>query len=310
MKVMDIIDLHCDLLAYLVLSPDRTPRDLISRCSIPQLEAGRVQTQVLAISSETGIYSLLAGLEQFKIFLTLSEEYPGRFLPAIENASSFALENEPLDMVLKRLEKILAQILPLYISLTWNGENRFGGGCGAACGLKEDGKELLRFLSGKGIAVDFSHTSDHLASDLFNFIDQESLNIPVMASHSNFRAIVNNVRNLPDDIAKEIMRRRGIIGLVFYSSFLKAPEKLSKMVEHGLDLGGEKALALGADFFCLDDLTGLLHHGGGFFDEMADSSCYPQALDQLRKFTPLPETQLEGIASQNAFAFIEKFIPV
>lgn len=301
---MEVIDLHCDLLAYLALSPDRTEHDPIFRCSVPLQDAGGVKTQVLAIASETGVYSLLMGLHQLKIFLALSEKYPGRFLPAFENASSFALDSEPLETVLKRLETILTQIHPLYISLTWNGENRFGGGCGAKCGLKEDGKELLRFLSGRGIAVDFSHTSDLLAHDLLNLIDKEELNIPVMASHSNFRAIVDNIRNLPDDIAKEIMKRKGIIGLVFYSSFLGSPENLPKMVEHGLELGGENALAFGADFFCLDDLTALLHHGGGFFDEMANSSCYPHVLEQLSAFD-----SVERIASKNAADFIEGHIP-
>ncbi|GEM_PF-5863961 len=44
-----VIDLHCDLLGYLIESPNRTPHDAIARCSLPQLRAGGVATQVLAI---------------------------------------------------------------------------------------------------------------------------------------------------------------------------------------------------------------------------------------------------------------------
>lgn len=306
---MDIFDLHCDLLAYLALSPDRDPYHPSIRCSAPQLNDGNVKRQVLAISSETGIYSLLMGLKQLEIFLSLSHQYPvdfpkKRILPAFENASCFALETEPLDTVFKRLEQILKKIHPLYISLTWNGENRFGGGCGSQKGLKEDGKELLRFLSKTGIAIDFSHTSDLLAYDIFDLIDQEGLDLPVMASHSNFRSVVDNIRNLPDPIAKEIINRKGLIGLVFYSKFLGSPQKLIDMVQYGLDLGGQNALAFGADFFCLDDLTALLLHGGSFFQELADSGCYQSALAMLKQEGSYSQELLEAISSKNAELFI------
>ena len=304
---MEFIDLHCDLLAYLALSPERTPLDQRSRCSVPQLNEGRVKTQVLAISAETGIYSLLMGLQQIKCFLDVQETYPGRFLPAFENASAFSLESEPLDTVFKRLENILKEIHPTYISLTWNGENRFGGGCGAKCGLKGDGRELLRYLNGKGIAIDFSHTSDSLAYDLFDFIDKERLDILVMASHSNFREVVENIRNLPDDIAKELIKRKGLIGMVFYTSFLESPDNLISMIEHGLKLGGEEALAFGADYFCLDDLFSLLHHGGGFFDEMADSSCYPKVIESISEL--FDKELLSSIACKNALDFLLRSQP-
>ena len=67
---MDVIDLHCDLLGYLAMSPDRTPEDPIVRCSLPQLKAGNVKTQVLAISSETNYTSLNFGLKQLEAFVS------------------------------------------------------------------------------------------------------------------------------------------------------------------------------------------------------------------------------------------------
>ena len=167
---MEIVDLHCDLLLYLAFSPNRDPFHPVARCSAHQLKAGNVSLQILAIYAETKPHSLLLGLKQLEIFQSLSQKYPEYFnshniRPAFENASAFALETEALDEVLERLENILTQIKPLYISLTWNGENRFGGGCGSASGLKKDGEELLTFLSGKGVAIDFSHASDKLARD-------------------------------------------------------------------------------------------------------------------------------------------------
>ncbi|NGX37028.1 MAG: hypothetical protein K1000chlam2_00178 [Chlamydiae bacterium] len=304
---MNIVDLHCDLLSYLAAKPGRDPLNPIIRCSGPQLKAGNVTLQTLAIFSETTDDSFLFGLKQIEIFLSLSQKYPDYFtedniVPAFENASAFALENEPLDDIFTRLENILTQITPLYISLTWNGENRFGGGCGSQAGLKPDGKELLQFLSGRGIAIDFSHTTDKLARDILNTIDTHNLDLRVLASHSNFRAVHDHIRNLPDEIAQEIIRRKGLIGFVLYKAFLGAPENLQKQIEHGLKLGAQNALAFGADFFCLDDFSGLVGPNGGFFESMSDASKYPSILAQLA----LSEEMLLALSSQNAHSFIKK----
>ncbi len=276
---MEVIDLHCDLLSYLALSPSRNPLNPAPRCSGPQLKAGNVKIQTLAISSETTIYSLCFGLRQLEIFLQLPKEYPEYFsnesiIPAFENASCFCIETEPLQDVFDRLEDICSRISPLYIGITWNGENRFGGGCGSEAGLKEDGMELLKFLSGKGIAIDFAHATDTLARETLHFIDANNLQLSVMASHSNFRALQGHMHNLPDDIAKEIIQREGLIGLVFVPKFLEKPENLYKQIEYGLKLGGENSLAFGADFFCTEDLSMIFPGEFSFFDEMSDAFQY------------------------------------
>jgi len=306
---MDIVDLHCDLLSYLAVNPDRTPLHPEVRCSGPQLKSGNVKVQVLAISAMTDYASLLIGLKQIEIFHSLTKKYSEFFtqdniIPAFENASAFCTEQEPLEAVFKRLESILENLTPLYISLTWNGENRFGGGCGANVGLKPDGKELLRFLSGRGIAIDFSHTSDLLAYDIFKSIDQEGLDLKVMASHSNFRSVVDHPRNLPNTIAQEIIRRKGIIGLVLYPKFLGSLKCLAKQIEYGLNLGGEKALAFGADFFFTDDWQSALTEPVGFFDEMSDSSKYPSIIHTLKNEFKLSPEVLQNLCHQNALEFL------
>ena len=70
--------------------------------------------------------------------------------------------------------------------------------------------EFLKYLSKV-----LSHTSDALAHDIFNHIDKHKLAVPVIASHSNFRSVSDHVRNLPDEIANEIVNRNGLIGMNF-----------------------------------------------------------------------------------------------
>ena len=163
-------------------------------------------------------------------------------------------------------------------------------------------------MSCTGIAIDLSHTSDHLAYGLLEHIDKEKINIPILASHSNFRAVSNYARNLPDDIAKEIIRRNGIIGLNFIRYLLgrDAPHALAKHVEHLLNLGGEKSLSFGADFFYNGDvsISNRKPVDELFFPHFSHAGTYPIVLEMLKKELSLPDTVLANLSSHNFLRFI------
>ena len=176
---------------------------------------------------------------------------------AIENGSGIFGENETLDMGLKRLEtldKTYGRVV--YIGMTWNSENRFGGGALTDVGLKADGRALLDFLAGKRIAFDASHTSDRMLQEALEYISARKHDIPVIASHSNLRAVNPVPRNLPDSLASEILLRGGIIGLNLYKPFVGPSDAsyLVRQLKHLLHLGGEAQVCLGADFFYHGDL--------------------------------------------------------
>ncbi len=318
---LPIADLHCDLLGYLAEKPHRSVNDLDAQCSLPQMKQGGVVFQTLAIFTETGKGSAIKGARQFSLFQKLLEERPKEFfpfkknplpfkpitiIPAIENASGLLEEDEPFDLCLKRLEKMHREGPLLYISLTWNAENRFGGGNVSKKGLKRDGEIILEFLDGKKIAIDFSHTSDHLAHDLLNYIDKKNLAVQPIASHSNFRIVSDVPRNLPDEIARELIRRKGVIGLNFVNRFIgNDPSDFLKQIEHGIALGGEKSLCLGADFFPEVDMpASLAHMLPCFFKGYSGSDCYPRLIDLLR--TRFPEETVKRIAHQNLEAFLAR----
>ncbi len=234
-------------------------------------------------------------------------------IPAIENASVFADETEHFDSVIRRLENYIQAIGPIfYISLTWDEENRFGGGNRSSVGLKEDGKRLLEYVDGKKIAIDLSHTSDKLAFEMLEWIDKKGLDISLIASHSNFRKLSNYPRNLPDELAKEIIQRKGLIGLNFFGAFIHDtdPTVLARHVEYGLALGGEDALCFGADFFfcssaSLSSLKQKYQREVLFYKELENSSVYPAVLRLFQEKIHLKEAQLQKIASQNAVTFLK-----
>lgn len=323
-----IVDLHCDLLSFLQTKPERTPFDPLSRVSHAQMKSGGVRLQTLAIFTYPKKGSTDLARQQIEIFSHLPLRYRDHYaffrgeesldhpsdkifiLPAFENASGFCEEGEAIELGLARLQHLYEKLKRiLYISLTWDGENRFGGGNGSTIGLKEDGKHLLRWMDGKKIAVDLSHTSDLLAHDILNFIDKHKLDICVIASHSNFRSVTEAARNLPDEIALEIIKRRGIIGFNFFSVFLGSSTNILKHVEHGLKLGARDALCFGADFFCDQDFPGIEKKYKSdilFFDELSDASKYPAILQLFSNQLTLPHPQLKAIASDNFLAFAKR----
>ena len=135
------------------------------------------------------------------------------------------------------------------VTLTWNGENAIGSGSQTDHGLTAFGREAVRELIRWGIVLDVSHLNDRGFWDLMEETDG-----PVAASHSNARAMCPHRRNLTDRQAREIARRGGLVGLNYYSPFLRSDgraaefEDVYRHAAHFLELGLEHCLALGSDF--------------------------------------------------------------
>jgi microsomal dipeptidase-like Zn-dependent dipeptidase len=315
------VDLHCDLLYYL-LRAGATLDDKELGCSLPYLREGNVKVQVMAMYAGTGADSTSYGLKQSRLFsdLTKNENFflfnkdnykeSGNenrigIIASIENASAFCDENQSLDSGFKNLEAIIENVDKVfYIGITHHLENRFGGGNNATAGLKEDGKVLIDYIAGRNIAIDLAHTSDQLAYDIFTYIDQRNYSIPVLASHSNYRSVYQNNRNLPDELAKEVIRRKGLIGLNFIKDYVDTtnPDRIYEHIQYGLDLGGENSMAYGADYFYWKDHPDTSRYPF-FFPEHSNASGYPAINKEIEK--RFSSELAEKISHRNALNFIE-----
>jgi membrane dipeptidase len=321
---LPIIDTHCDLLSYLAKIPGASA-DLTQDvpCAIPFLQRGNVKLQVCAIYTDVKAGSVgLATKQAFKYremlmafaedvvqadedFLeTIDQQIKISLVAAIENAAGLAEEKDPIDKAFTQLEhliKLTGRIA--YISLTHHTENRFGGGnYTEGIGLKKDGKYLLDYISGKNIAIDLSHTSDLLAEGILNHIDRNKLEIPIIASHSNFRNIWKHKRNLTDEFVKEIVLRKGIIGINFLRAFLddQNPDRIYEHILYGLGLGAGEQLCFGADFFYTKDFPDKSRHPI-YFPNLENASKYPSILEKLSE--DLSKDQLEKLAYKNCQRF-------
>jgi microsomal dipeptidase-like Zn-dependent dipeptidase len=317
-----IIDLHCDLPVYLLMKEQATPFSKEIGVGLPFLKEGNVALQVMAIFTAVEKASSQEAFDQSVLYKKLLTDYSDHFIQAklnfdvadsdkvgivasLESASGLCNEEEPLDNAFSNFDRILNNVERLfYISLTHHTENRFGGGNYSTAGLKPDGEVLLEYISGKQIAIDLSHTSDALARDILDFTYKKNLQIPVIASHSNYRPIWVHPRNLLDEVAKEIIARKGVIGMNFVRAFVNndKPEAMIDHLNYGISLpGGEDTICFGADFFFTGDVPDP-ERDPYYFPEHGDASKYPEILKSLKDH--LTKDQIEKLAYKNVTNFI------
>jgi len=120
-----------------------------------------------------------------------------------------------------------------YMTLTWNNSNGWADSSGDTDeasvphtkeGLSEFGKDVVYEMNRLGMMVDVSH-----ASDKTFFRTLVISRAPIIASHSDARALCDAPRNLTDDMLRAIANsggpdsKGGVVMVNFYSAFLSQP---------------------------------------------------------------------------------------
>jgi len=100
-------------------------------------------------------------------------------------------------------------------SLGWNERNPLTGSQVTGGGLTDQGKAYVKEAQRLGMLVDVSHISDEGFWDIMKITDA-----PIIATHSNSRAVCNHSRNLTDDMFRAICETGGVAGLNVYSAFI------------------------------------------------------------------------------------------
>ncbi len=138
------------------------------------------------------------------------------------------------------------------IVLTWNYENEIGYPNYEYTykdkGLKPFGIEVVKKMNELGMIVDVSHLSDGGFWDCIKYSNK-----PIIASHSNARAVHDHPRNLTNEMILALRDKGGVMGINFYSGFLDGSNlsKVSSIVKHIKyikDLAGIDVIALGTDY--------------------------------------------------------------
>lgn len=138
-----------------------------------------------------------------------------------------------------------------HASLTWNEENNLATGVAGNSdrGLTSIGLEAVKKMEELGMIIDVSHANEKTFWDIYNNTSK-----PIIASHSNAKALCEHRRNLTDEQIKAIANRDGLIGINAYKGFVsletnqQTMERFVDHIEYIISLVGIKHVALGFDF--------------------------------------------------------------
>lgn len=292
---MKFFDAHCDT----VLSVQAGSHDFLSdqgdgQVSLPGMISAGVCAQVFAcfvLSREWPEAEREAAEDAIRTIHELIENSDGKMRIALDAATLreayrdgpiaaiLALEGaDPLKGNAESLRAFHAMGVRSLIP-AWE-DNAFSGTAfGRNTSLTTEGEKLVELCEELSIAVDVSHLSDRAFDRTM-----EITRSPVIASHSNTRAICPTNRNLTDGMIRQIADRGGVLGINLSSDFLDpdflnrertvwnkymldfpspAYEKLYEAevaalprptsdwilrhVIHAIDVGGEDCIGIGGD---------------------------------------------------------------
>jgi len=210
-------------------------------------------------------------------------------------------------------------------------------------GLNALGKKIVTRMEEVRMIIDVSHTSDDTVEDVLDVTSA-----PLMASHSNARALCDIPRNLPDDLIKEIAARNGYIGVNFFPVFLKKTiyeqarknvEKYEQQYKEMLQRNADDPDSISREESDLNqkyvigndsvDLNAVIDHIdhiaeigginciglGSDFDginstpsDLTDVSCYPALVEGLTMRGYTPK-EIQMIMGLNLYHFLKQFDP-
>jgi membrane dipeptidase len=309
-----VVDGHCDTLGD-VLEGKRTlaERSALGHVDLPRLRAGGVTAQIFACFVPIHEYHRGAtryALRMVDVLHEAIDAHPDELLLAV-NASGIrrakaegkvaailGLEGaEPLGdslAVLRSFHRLGVRVL----GLTWNFRNDVADGVmegPRALGLSPFGKEIVGECNRLGVLIDVSHLAPAGLVDVLHISRR-----PVIASHSNARALCDHERNLLDAQIEAIASGGGLVGVTFVDAFLHQPAA-EATIEHALDhidhllrVAGPEHVMIGSDFDGADMPRGL-----------EDATCY-LALTAGMAARGHSEAVIRGVLGLNFLRVFEK----
>ena len=140
-------------------------------------------------------------------------------------------------------------------------------------GLKNTGREAVKLMEEIGMIIDVSHLGDAGILEILDLVDPHT---PVIASHSNARAVTDFPRNLTDEMLRGIAEHGGVTGINFCAAFLtddgKGLSRIDDMIAHIRHIqntAGIDAIGLGSDLDGIGDTLEL--NGAGEMQKLADA---------------------------------------
>lgn len=139
------------------------------------------------------------------------------------------------------------------MTLTWSNRNDIADGVNEECsggGLTTFGRKVVQEMNRLGILVDVSHIAPAGFWDVINLSTK-----PIIATHSNAKALCPHPRNLDDKQLLALNENNGLVGITFAGQFLENDyndaciDSVYRHIDYILNLmGNDDHLGFGSDF--------------------------------------------------------------
>jgi membrane dipeptidase len=261
-----VVDAHSDILSDILGRRAAGQTKVLESIWLPAMKAGGIDLRVAAIYSPPQYVPELAlrrALDEVAGFLDELDATPGAALCTtpddIRRATSegkrgfiLGMEGvEPLGSDLTLLG-VFYRLGVRVLGITHALRNYAADGAffdpkrtGLVGGLSDFGVELTERAQTMGMLLDISHLNEP------GFWDVVKLSrAPIIASHSNCRALTDHARNLTDEQIKAVAETGGVIGINSIARFVDPPD-LSHLLDHVdrlVKIAGKEHVGLGLDF--------------------------------------------------------------
>ncbi len=257
-----VVDLHVDV-PWQVHFKGRDPGLSEGHATVSNLTAGAYGGMVFPIYLPDYLHKtgpLVSDAEAILGTITKIIETAGVFVPpgqaarpgkitsfvSIEGAGAFAEDVTQIDRFIERGVRLIG---PVHAK-----NNRLASsatGDAVKFGFTELGATFCERVYTHGALIDVSHLSDKAFADLVPIA--KKFGAPIVATHSNARAVASHPRNLTDAELRIIGETGGVAGLNFHSPFVsgKAEATLDEVVaqlDHMIKIAGVDHVAIGSDF--------------------------------------------------------------
>ncbi|GGH81809.1 membrane dipeptidase [Pullulanibacillus pueri] len=265
-----IIDGHFDILMDVEIQRAKGRRKVIETDYVNDFKDGGINLIVasLFIDSEflpemgtrkalAQVTALYEEVDESSDLIMICKNYEDILKAKRENKIGFLLSLEGVEPIGNdlRLLRIFYELGVRIVGLVWSRRNYAADGShfspvkeGKKGGLSEFGVQLIEAAEALGMFIDVSHLNDEGFWDVMAFAKK-----PVIASHSNARAVTQTMRNLTDDQIKAIAKKGGVIGMNAANMFVADKpedgdiEHLIDHLDHIVQLVGVEHVGIGLD---------------------------------------------------------------
>ena len=313
-----IIDGHYDILMDVAARRKKGERQVIRRRYYPAFQKGGVTGIVASIFVDSQYLpygALSVAMEQISALHCEIEETPDLlmlctsaddFLRAAETGKiGFLLSfegAEPVSSCLLLHGFYAAGVRGL--GLAWSRRNAAADGCDFSGSLKkggltEFGRELVKEAEDLHMILDLSHLSDEGVEDVLSITS-----CPVIASHSNCRALCDVRRNLTDEQLRAIRDTGGVVGVNVSHDFVHKESRqqtaamLARHAAHMAEVMGPEHVACGFDF-C--EYFGPGYEGCEGMEDCGQAQNFIFELERIG----FSEAERQAIASENLLRVLE-----